>query len=101
MNIVELTGKVLNCYLSDSGALITKLAVRHNHIVGKQNVCCESVFNVIMVSDEAIRKTSVKQGDIVRVVGYVKVDFKETTGGNQHQKLSVYATEIESVSAES
>ena len=101
MNVVELTGKVLNCYISETGALITKVAVRHNHIVGKQNVCCESVFNVIMVSDEAIKKTDVKQGDTVRIVGYVKMDFKETLGGNQHQKLSVYASEIESVSLDS
>lgn len=98
MNEVRVTGKVLNIYVHDmTGALITKIAVRHDHIVGRQSISCESVFNVVMVDESKIKLVDCKAGDIVMVTGYLKVDFKKSEKGNEHQKLTVYATEIEVV----
>ena len=55
MNVVKLTGRVLNAYKHDlSGAFITKIAVRHDHIVGRQSISCESVFNVVMLDEAKI-----------------------------------------------
>lgn len=96
MNEVRLTGRVLNAYEHElSGAFITKIAVRHDHIVGKQSISCESVFNVIMLDETKIKTADWKTGDTVMVTGYLKVDFKKSAKGNEHQKLMVYATEIE------
>lgn len=96
MNEVRLTGRVLNAYKHDlSGAFITKIAVRHDHIVGRQSISCESVFNVIMLDEAKIKLADWKTGDTVMVTGYLKVDFKKSAKGNEHQKLMVYATEIE------
>lgn len=98
MNEVRLTGKVLNAYKHDlSDAFITKIAVRHDHIVGRQSISCESVFNVVMLDEAKIKLADWKAGDTVMVTGYLKVDFKRSAKGNEHQKLMVYATEIEVV----
>ena len=98
MNEVRLTGKVLNSYKHDmTGALITKIAVRHDHIVGRQTISCESVFNVVMLDEAKINLADWKQGDVIMVTGYLKVDFHKSPRGNEHQKLMVYATEIEIV----
>jgi hypothetical protein len=98
MNEVKLTGKVLNAYAHElSGAFITKIAVRHDHIVGRQSVSCESVFNVVMLDENKIKLADWKQGDTVMVTGYLKIDFKKSPRGNEHQKLTVYATDIEIV----
>ena len=96
MNEVRLTGRVLNAYEHElSGAFITKIAVRHDHIVGRQSISCESVFNVIMLDEAKIKTADWKTGDTVMITGYLKVDFKKSAKGNEHQKLMVYATEIE------
>lgn len=96
MNEVRLTGKILNCYVNDStGALIVKLAVLHEHIMGRQSLRCESVFNVVMLDKKKIDTIDIAQGDKVMITGYLKVDFKRSAGGNEHQKLMVYATDIE------
>lgn len=98
MNEVKLTGKVLNCYISENtGALITKVAVPHDHIIGKENIRCESVFNTIMVDENAIKKTDVMQGDKVMITGHLKLDHRKSLTGNEHQSLKVYADEIEVV----
>lgn len=98
MNDVRLTGRVLNAYRHDlSGAFITKIAVRHDHIVGRQSISCESVFNVVMLDEAKINLADWKTGDTVMVTGYLKVDFKKSERGNEHQKLMVYATDIEIV----
>ena len=98
MNRVVLTGKVLNCYIHDkTGAFICKLSVVHAHIVGKQSFSCESVFNVVMQDERKIDHLDVMQGDKVQVEGYVKVDITKSLAGNEHKKLTVYATEIEVV----
>lgn len=98
MNEVKLTGKVLNAYAHElSGAFITKIAVRHDHIVGRQSVSCESVFNVVMLDENKIKLADWKQCDTVMVTGYLKIDFKKSPRGNEHQKLTVYATDIEIV----
>lgn len=98
MNEVRLTGRVLNAYKHDlSGAFITKIAVRHDHIIGRQSISCESVFNVVMLDEAKINLADWKTGDTIMVTGYLKVDFKKSARGNEHQKLTVYATEIEIV----
>ena len=98
MNDVRLTGRVLNAYRHDlSGAFITKIAVRHDHIVGRQSISCESVFNVVMLDEAKINLADWKTGDTVMITGYLKVDFKKSERGNEHQKLMVYATDIEIV----
>lgn len=98
MNEVKLTGKVLNCYVNEqTGALITKVAVPHDHVIGTQNIRCESVFNTIMTDDKAIKKTDVMQGDKVLITGHLKLDHKQSLSGNDHQSLKVYADEIEVV----
>ena len=94
-NEVRLAGKVLNAYMSDTGAFICKILVPHEHYVGNQKMDCESVFTTVMTDDVSIRRTDIIQGDKVLLTGYIKLDFKRTLGGNQHQKLQIYATEIE------
>ena len=79
MNDVRLTGRVLNAYRHDlSGAFITKIAVRHDHIVGRQSISCESVFNVVMLDEAKINLADWKTGDTVMITGYLKVDFKKS-----------------------
>ena len=96
MNHVVLTGKVLNCYIHDrTGAFICKIAVTHEHIVGKQSFSCESVFNVVMQDDRKIKHLDVSQGAQIQVDGYIKVDITKSLAGNEHRKLTVYATNIE------
>ena len=98
MNDVRLTGRVLNTYFHElSGALITKIAVRHDHIVGRQVISCESVFNTVMLDEAKMKTADWKTGDDVMITGYLKVDFKKSPKGNEHSKLMVYATEIEVV----
>lgn len=96
MNELRLTGKVLNCYVHDmTGALITKVAVPHEHFVNKQSISCESVFNTVMLDEEKIRHADWKKGDTVLITGYIKVDHKQSMTGTEHQSLKVYATNIE------
>ena len=96
MNELRLTGKVLNCYVHETtGALITKVAVMHEHFVNKQSFSCESVFNTIMLDGEKIRHADWEKGDTVLITGYIKVDHKQSMTGNEHQSLKVYATNIE------
>lgn len=96
MNEVRLTGKVLNCYIDDrTQNFVAKLAVSHDHIVGKQTISCESVFSVIMTDERKIPHLDVRQGDTVLVEGYLKVDIKRSLTGNEHKNLRVYATNIE------
>lgn len=96
-NKLFLTGKVLNCYIAQTGALIVKLTVLHEHKVGKQVVSVESVFNTIMVDDDQISVTDVQAGDVVNLVGYIKLDHKKSLSGNDHQFLKIYASSIEVV----
>jgi len=98
MNEVRLTGKVLNCYIHEkTGAFICKIAVTHDHIIGRHSISCESVFNVVMQDDDKIKKLDVTQGDNVMITGYLKLDIKQSLNNNEHRKLMVYATEIETV----
>lgn len=98
MNDVKLTGKVLNCYIHEkTGAFICKIAVTHDHIIGRHSISCESVFNVVMQDDAKIKHLDVAQGDNVMITGYLKLDIKKSNVGNEHRKLTVYATEIETV----
>lgn len=99
MNEVKLSGKVLNCYIHDkTGALIVKIAVVHDHKIGRQVMNTESVFNVVMCDEDAMKRTDVQQGDIVNINGYLKVDItKSSFSDNEHRKLKVYASDIEVV----
>ena len=95
MNEVKLIGNVLNCYIhSGTGALIVKIAVMHDHIIGKVKETCESVFNVIMQDEEKIKTTDIMQGDRISVDGYLKMNHKRSKSGNEHHTLKVYATDI-------
>ena len=95
MNEVKVSGRVLNCYIHDSGALVTKLACPHDHNVGGKVIRCESVFNTIMTDPKKIEQSDVMKGDKVLITGHLKVDFTKTSGGNERQTLRVYADEIE------
>ena len=96
MNEVRLTGRVLNVYIHEqTGALITKIAVPHDHKIGTQSIRCESIFNTVMTDTAKIETVDVMQGDKVMITGHLKVDFKKTVGGNERQFLKVYADDIE------
>jgi hypothetical protein len=90
-NKVEVEGKVLNCYMTDTDALIIRVCVvsPHNFGNGLQNT--ESVFNTIMIDKKQIAKTVISQGDTVSITGHLKVDINATG----HKGLKVYADEIE------
>ena len=96
MNEVRMTGKVLNIYRdSMSDALITKVAVIHDHFIGNSNktMRVESKFTTVMTNEEQIGKVYAQAGDKVLITGYIKQDF---TASN-HQKNMIYATNIEVV----
>lgn len=95
VNEVRLVGTVLNAYMSDTGAFICKLLFPHEHYVGNQKMDCESVFITVMTDDISIRRTDIIKGDKVLLTGYLKLDYKRTLGGNQHQIVQIYTTEIE------
>ena len=50
-----------------------------------------------MQDDRKIEHLDVSQGDMVQVDGYIKLDITKSLAGNEHRKLTVYATEIEVV----
>jgi len=93
MNEVKLTGKVLNIYRDNlSDALITKVAVLHDHFIGNSNktMRVESKFTTVMTNEEQIQRVYAQPGDKVMITGYIKQDF---TNSN-HQKNMIYATDI-------
>lgn len=97
-NELILEGNVLNCYIDDqTGALIVKMAVCFEHRVGKHIVPTESVFKTVMTDEKAIKETDIKQGQYVRMTGYVKVDFKFSDRGNKHETIRVYALKYEAL----
>lgn len=94
MNEVRMTGKVLNIYRDNlSDALITKVAVIHDHFIGNSNktMRVESKFTTVMTDESRISRVDAKPGDKVMITGYIKQDF---TNSN-HQKNMIYATDIE------
>ena len=94
MNEVRMTGKVLNIYRDNqSDALITKVAVIHDHFIGNSNktMRVESKFTTVMTDESRISRVYAKPGDKVMITGYIKQDF---TNSN-HQKNMIYATDIE------
>lgn len=96
MNEVRLTGKVLNIYRDNmSEALITKVAVIHDHFIGNSNktMRVESKFTTVMTDESKIERVYAQQGDKVMITGYIKQDF---TNSN-HAKNMIYATDIEVV----
>lgn len=96
MNMVSLTGKVLNCYYkADTDAFITKLAVPHEHKIGKHKMTVESVFNIVMVDSDKIKTVDIAQGDTVLVEGHLNLDIKTNLSGNQNKKVMIYADNIE------
>lgn len=98
MNEVRLIGKCLNCYYTENNqAFICKVAVKHDHKVGNMVMRCESVFNVIMTDTSKFEHIDIMQGDKILIEGHLKVDFKQTIGGNEKQFLKVYADNIEVV----
>jgi hypothetical protein len=48
-----------------------------------------------MQDDRKIKHLDVSQGDQIQVDGYIKVDITKSLAGNEHRKLTVYATDIE------
>ena len=90
-NRVELEGKVLNCYISDTEAFITKVAITNPHDYGGIIDYPESVFNTIMTDKKQIAKTSIQKGDTVSITGHLKLD----TNSSGHKGLKVYADKIE------
>jgi len=90
-NKVEVEGKVLNCYMADSEAFITKIAITSPHNFGGVVTNAESVFNTIMTDKKQIAKTSIQKGDTVLITGHLKVDINSSG----HKGLKVYADCIE------
>ena len=96
MNEVKLTGKVLSIYRDNlSDALITKVAVMHDHFIGNTNQTerVESKFTTVMTNEDLIQRVYAERGDTVMITGYVKQDFTKS----DHKKNTIYATKIEVV----
>jgi hypothetical protein len=104
-NEVILEGNVLNCYIDDqTGALIVKMAVCFDHHVGKHIIPDESVFKIIMTDEKAIKETDIRQGQYVRMTGYVRLDIKisktekkEGEKKNKHEYIHIYALKYEAL----
>jgi len=94
LNEVKLSGRVLNCYIHNTGALITKVAVPHDHCVGSDTIRCESIFNTIMTDRTKIETSDVMKGDTVEIKGHLKLDLVETSGGNERKTVKIYADDI-------
>lgn len=96
MNEIKLTGRLLNIYQdSKSENLVAKIAVMHDHKIGYETIRVESVFTAIMSDFSKISTIDAKAGDNVMLTGYLKVDFKQTLGGNEHKKVMIYFTNLE------
>ncbi len=96
MNELKLTGKILNIYRDNlSDALITKVAVMHDHFIGNTNQTerVESKLTTVMTNEELIQRVYAKRGDTVMITGYVKLDYTRS----DHRKNTLYATKIEVV----
>ena len=100
MNEVKLSGTVLNCYIhAPTDALIIKLAVPHNHYIGKTVIGCEPAFTVIMNDADKIKNISVSTGEEIMITGYLHLDIKVTKSTksdreNIHKIIKVFATDI-------
>jgi signal peptidase I len=96
MNEVRMTGKVLSIYRDNrTDALITKVAVMHDHFIGNGNetMRVESKFTTVMTNEDFINRVYAQPGDKVMLTGYVKQDFNKS----DHDKNMIYATKIEVV----
>lgn len=95
MNEVILEGKVLGIRDSEKdGYLYITVSVMHDHYVDTTNIRSESIFRVIMTDKKKIEECYALKGDRVKINGYLKTDFKQTAGGNEHKKINIYATEV-------
>lgn len=97
MNEVRLSGKVLKAYLKDDGIFVVRLAVKYEHKIGAENIRCESVFSVLMADTAKARHLDVIAGDTVLVTGYLRVDFRLSSTGQERQRMHIYANDIEVV----
>lgn len=95
MNEVRLSGKVTKAYKKDDGTFIARIACKYDHKIGTETMRCESVFSVVMGDTAKARHLDVIVGDTVLVTGYLKIDFRLSKTGQERQKLSIYASEIE------
>ena len=95
MNEVRLSGKVTKAFLKDDGVFVMRLAVKYDHKIGGENVRCESVFGIVMTDTAKARHLDVIAGDNVLVTGYLRIDFRLSNTGQERQKLTIYASDIE------
>lgn len=96
MNRLEITGKVLNCYITEhTEALIIRIADVHKHNERGVEMDTESVYNVIMTDPKEIEKVDVQQGDKVKIDAHIKMYKKYSGGGNSHESIKVYADAVE------
>ena len=95
MNNVRISGKVLAAYRKDDNVFVCRIACKHDHIIGIEQIRCESVFNTIMTDMRRIPHVDVMAGDDVLVTGHLKIDFKRSANGTEHQNLKIYADDIE------
>lgn len=97
-NELILEGNVLNCYIDNqTGALIVKMAVCFDHHIGKHIILDEKVFKIIMTDEKAIKETDIRQGQYVRMTGYVRLDYKISEKGNKHDYIHLYALKYEAL----
>ena len=94
MNEVRISGKVLAAYEKNS-VFVVRLAVRHEHVIGRERINVESIFTAVMSDAAKIPHIDVQQGDKVLITGHLKQDFKKSPSGTEHQKMTLYADDIE------
>lgn len=95
MNEVRLSGKVTKAYTKNDGIFVMRIACKYDHKIGTQTIRCESSFPVIMSDTAKASHLDVIAGDMVLVTGYLRVDFRLSSTGQERQKLNIYASEIE------
>lgn len=95
MNEVRISGRLLSAHEKLDGVLTMKVSCMHDHIQGKENMRCESLFSVVMADTAKAKKVDITIGSNVLITGYLKIDHRLSATGQERQKLTIYATEVE------
>lgn len=90
MNIVKVSGKVVNSYIYKDTLNIT-IGCFYQH----QGGYSDSMFR-ILISDQVMkdRYSHIVKGDKITVEGHLHLILGMTCGGNRKEKLAIYADKI-------
>ena len=94
MNEFRLSGKIINCYLSERGYFVCVIAVTHNHTVDGYNHVAESKIRCFLMDKMKSSKLDFVKGDKVDIVAYLKQDFYLNSHGTEHKRVNVYIKDI-------